>query len=32
MPDTGVLTVDELAEFAGYKHPGSQKEWLDANG
>jgi nitrous oxide reductase accessory protein NosL len=32
MPDTEVLTADELAEITGYKHPGSQKEWLDANG
>ena len=32
MPDSEFLTVEELAEITGYKHPGSQREWLDANG
>lgn len=32
MPESEFLTAEELAEITGYKHPGSQKEWLDANG
>lgn len=32
MPDSEFLTAEELAEITGYKHPGSQREWLDANG
>lgn len=32
MTDTEFLTPEELAEVTGYKHPGSQKEWLDRNG
>ena len=32
MTDSEFLTPEELAEVTGYKHPGSQREWLDANG
>lgn len=32
MLDTEFLSPEELAEITGYKHPGSQKDWLDANG
>ncbi len=32
MPESEFLTADELAELSGYKHPASQREWLDANG
>ena len=32
MQESEFLTSNELAEITGYKHPGSQREWLDANG
>ena len=31
MPESEFLTAEELAEITGYKHQGSQKEWLDAS-
>lgn len=31
MPDGEFLTPEELIEVTGYKHPGSQREWLDKN-
>lgn len=32
MTNAEFLTTDEVAEFTGYKHISSQKEWLDKNG
>ncbi len=32
MSNTEFLTPEELVEISGYKHPGSQREWLDKNG
>lgn len=32
MIDTEFLTPEELIEVTGYKHPASQREWLDTNG
>ena len=32
MPDSEILTPEELAEVTGYKHTGSQREWLAKNG
>lgn len=32
MIDAELLTADELVEVTGYKHPASQREWLDKNG
>ena len=32
MTETEFLTTEELVEISGYKHPGSQREWLDKNG
>lgn len=32
MPESEFLTPEELEEITGYKHVGSQREWLDSNG
>ena len=32
MIESEFLTADELAEVTGYKHSGSQREWLARNG
>lgn len=32
MMESEFLQTEELLEITGYKHPSSQKDWLDKNG